>query len=128
MVRSNFRHKKRGGMPMDNDSWASDKALHLCSPLGLELNVKTRNTKLLLLKHVQCSACDRDDVPVYPLPYTDSFGDQVNLCEVCIKTGWEAYQRYMKWATCKILESSGSVKGIEKLKNYEKLKAKIMAP
>ena len=86
-----------------------------------------RNTKLLV-RRVQCSACDRDDIPVYPLPYTDSFGNQVNLCEVCIKTGWETYQRYMKWATCRILGSSGSIKGVENLKNYEKLKAKVMAP
>ena len=86
-----------------------------------------RNTRLLV-RRVQCSACDRDDVPVYPLPYTDSFGDQVNLCEVCIKTGWETYQRYMKWATCRILGSSGSVKGVENLKNYQKLKAKVMVP
>jgi len=84
-----------------------------------------RNTKLLMSR-VQCSACDRDDIPVYPLPYTDSFGDQVNLCEVCIKTGWETYQRYMKWATCRILGSSGSVKGAENLKSYMKLKAKVM--
>jgi len=78
------------------------------------------------MSRVQCSACDRDGVPVYPLPYTDSFGDQVNLCEVCIKTGWETYQRYMKWATCRILGSSGSVKGAENLKSYMKLKAKVM--
>ena len=82
-----------------------------------------RNTKPLM-RRVQCSACDRDDVPVYPLPYTDSFGDQVNLCEVCIKTGWEIYQRYMKWATCRILGSSGSVKGVENLKNFQRLKTK----
>jgi hypothetical protein len=31
----------------------------------------------------------------------------------------------MKWATCRILGSSGSVKGIEKLKNYGKLKARL---
>jgi hypothetical protein len=86
-----------------------------------------RNTKLLLAR-IQCSACDRDDIPVYPLPYTDSFGDQVNLCEVCIKIGWETYQRYMKWATCRILGSSGSIKGVENLKNYRKLKTRVMAP
>jgi hypothetical protein len=86
-----------------------------------------RNTKLLM-NSVSCSACDRDDVPVYPLPYTDSFGDQVNLCEVCIKTGWETYQRYMKWATCRILGSSGSIKGVENLRNYRKLKTRVMAP
>jgi hypothetical protein len=86
-----------------------------------------RNTKLPM-NSVSCSACDRDDVPVYPLPYTDSFGDQVNLCEVCIKTGWETYQRYMKWATCRILGSSGSIKGVENLKNYRKLKTRVMAP
>lgn len=86
-----------------------------------------RNTKLLM-NRVSCSACDRDDIPVYPLPYTDSFGDQVNLCEVCIKTGYEIYQKYLKWHTCRILGSSGSVKGIENLKNYRKLKAEAMAP
>jgi len=85
-----------------------------------------RNTKLLLTR-ISCSACDRDDVPVYPLPYTDSFGDQVNLCEVCIKIGWETYQRYMKWATCRILGSSGSIKGIENLKSYRKLREKVVA-
>ena len=85
-----------------------------------------RNTKLLI-RRVPCSACERDDVPVYPLPYTDSFGDQVNLCEVCIKTGWEIYQRYMKWATCRIVGSSGSIKGLKNLKNYRKLKAKVVA-
>jgi hypothetical protein len=84
------------------------------------------NTKLLM-NRVPCSACDRDDVPVYPLPYTDSFGDQVNLCEVCIKTGWEIYQRYMKWATCRILGSSGSIKGVENLKSYRKLREKVVA-
>jgi hypothetical protein len=34
----------------------------------------------------------------------------------------------MKWATCRILGSSGSVKGVENLKSYRKLKAKVMAP
>jgi len=82
----------------------------------------------LLMRKVVCSACGRDNVPVFPLPYIDDFGDQVNLCEVCIKTGYEIYQRYMKWATCRILGSSGKVKGIENLKNYRKLKAKVVAP
>jgi hypothetical protein len=85
------------------------------------------NTRLLLTK-IPCSACGRDDVPVFPLPYCDDFGDQVNLCEVCIKTGYKIYQRYLKLFTCRILGSSGSVKGIKNLKNYRKLKAKIMAP
>jgi hypothetical protein len=86
-----------------------------------------RGTRLLM-RRVPCSACDRDDVPVFPLPYVDSFGEQVNLCEVCIKAGWEIYQRYMKWAACRILGSSGKVKGIENLKNYRRLRARVVAP
>lgn len=75
----------------------------------------------LKMRRVPCSACDRDDLPVFPLPYTDSFGEQVVLCETCIKVGWEIYQRFMKWATCRILGSSGKVKGMQNLKSYRKL-------
>jgi len=85
-----------------------------------------RNTKLLM-RRVSCSACDRDDVPIYPLPYYDSFGDQVNLCEVCIKTGYEIYQKYLKWTKSRILGSSGSIKGVENLKSYRRLKNRAMA-
>jgi hypothetical protein len=84
----------------------------------------TRGTKLEM-RRVPCSACGRDDIPVFPLPYVDGFGEQVNLCEVCIKTGWETYQRYLKWFTCRIVGSSGRVKGLENLKGYKKLKAMI---
>jgi hypothetical protein len=86
-----------------------------------------RNTRLLLAR-IPCSACGREDVPVFPLPYCDDFGDQVNLCEVCIKTGYKIYQRYLKLFTCRILGSSGSVKGVENLKSYKKHKAKAVAP
>jgi len=83
-----------------------------------------RGTRLEM-RRVPCSACGRDDIPVFPLPYVDGFGEQVNLCEVCIKTGWETYQRYLKWFTCRIVGSSGRVKGLENLKGYKKLKATI---
>jgi hypothetical protein len=33
----------------------------------------------------------------------------------------------MKWATCRILGSSGRVKGVENLKSYRKLKEKVVA-
>jgi len=89
--------------------------------------IMARNTRLLM-RRVPCSACDADDRPVFPLPYVDSFGEQVNLCELCIKTGYEIYQRYMKWATCRILGSSGKVKGIENLKSYRRLKPELVAP
>lgn len=82
-----------------------------------------RNTRLLM-RRVACSACDRDDVPIFPLPYKDSFGDQVNLCEVCIKTGWEILERHKKWWTCRILGSSGRIKGVKNLKNFRKLAEK----
>jgi hypothetical protein len=33
----------------------------------------------------------------------------------------------MKWTTCRILGSSGRVKGVENLKSYRKLKEKVVA-
>ena len=34
----------------------------------------------LLTHRASCTACDRDDLPVFPLPYVDDFGDSCCLC------------------------------------------------
>ncbi|GEM_PF-1650382 len=80
----------------------------------------------LLMKRIACTAHNRNDVLIFPLPCCDDFRDQVNLCGICVKTGYETYQRYIKWATCRILGPSGGIKEVENLKNYQKLKTNVM--
>ena len=79
----------------------------------------------LLTHRASCTACDRDDLPVFPLPYVDDFGDPSCLCEHCIRTGWEVYQRHKRWRIHGILGFTDRVKSTENLKMYRILRARV---